>query len=142
MYALIDQNNKVADVQENQFPVHPALQWVSCDGSVKIGFLYDFDNQSFSDPSIKPLTLNDYSLAIKDLLDSKASEKNYFSEDSIVSYAHSTNQTWAQEAADFIAWRDQCWQYAIDVQARVEGGEIEPPSVGNFIANAPVLNWT
>lgn len=40
MKALI-QNNKVIDVQESEFEVHPSLSWVDCEDSVEIGDSYD-----------------------------------------------------------------------------------------------------
>ena len=43
MKALIFEN-KVVDVNENEFPVAPAMTWVDCDNTVKIGFEYDGTN--------------------------------------------------------------------------------------------------
>lgn len=40
MKALIFEN-KVVDVQENEFDVHPSMTWVDCDNTVKAGFEYD-----------------------------------------------------------------------------------------------------
>ena len=40
MKALIFEN-KVVDVQENEFDVHPSMTWVDCDNTVKAGFGYD-----------------------------------------------------------------------------------------------------
>ena len=50
MRALLDSDNKVIDVQENDFPVHSSCTWVDCDDTVKIGFEYDGTN--FTDPTI------------------------------------------------------------------------------------------
>ena len=44
MRALLDPENKVIDVQENDFPVHPSCTWIDCDDTVKIGFEYDGTN--------------------------------------------------------------------------------------------------
>lgn len=50
MRALLDSDNKVIDVQENDFPVHPSCTWIDCDDTVKIGFEYDGTN--FTDPDL------------------------------------------------------------------------------------------
>lgn len=50
MRALLDSENKVIDVQENDFPVHPSCTWIDCDDTVKIGFEYDGTN--FTDPDL------------------------------------------------------------------------------------------
>ena len=50
MKALIF-NNKVVDVQENEFDVHSSMTWVDCDDSVKIGFGYDGSNFISGAPS-------------------------------------------------------------------------------------------
>lgn len=141
MYALIDQNNKVADVSETQFDVHPNLMWVVCDNSVKMGFEYNSGDGSFIDTTIKPLTQLDYEIAIKELLASTAFEKNYDSEISIVSYRNSQNATWTQESATFIAWRDNVWTTAYQILADVEA-EIRPaPTIAEFLAEMPTITW-
>ena len=43
MKALIFEN-KVVDIQENEFDVAPTMNWVDCDNTVKIGFNYDGTN--------------------------------------------------------------------------------------------------
>lgn len=83
-----------------------------------------------------------YSEYLKKLLRDKAVEKNYDDEISIVSYANSSNATWKQEASDYIAWRDACWHYAIEINSKVSNGEIDPPSIEYFLSGAPVLNWS
>ena len=84
----------------------------------------------------------EYPNALKELFRVKANERDYDDEQSIVNYVSSTNPTWAQEAHDFIAWRDSCWNYAFDVQAQVEGGQMDAPSIEDFINNAPSLVWS
>lgn len=82
-----------------------------------------------------------YAQALQRHIDDKVQERDYDSGFSCASYVNSTNTTWSQEATAFVAWRDDCWQYAIDIQTNVEDDIIEPPSVSDFIANAPVLTW-
>lgn len=83
-----------------------------------------------------------YTNVLQRHIDDKARVKNYNDGFACASYVNSTNATWKQEATDFIAWRDACWQYAIDVQNDVESESIEAPSLEDFLANAPILNWS
>ena len=50
MRALLDSENKVIDIKETDFPVHPSCTWMDCDDTAKIGFQYDGTN--FIDPTI------------------------------------------------------------------------------------------
>jgi|TARA_Y100000289_G_C3899491_1_gene138405 hypothetical protein len=43
MKALIFEN-KVVDVQENEFEVVPTMTWIDCDNTVQIGYGYDGSN--------------------------------------------------------------------------------------------------
>lgn len=82
-----------------------------------------------------------YAIALQRHIDDNAQQRDYDSGFSCASYVNSTKSAWASEAANFVAWRDDCWQYAIDIQTNVEDDIIEPPSVSDFIANAPILTW-
>lgn len=86
--------------------------------------------------------IREFSIELQNHIDIIARNKNYDNGFACASYANSTNATWKQEAEDFIAWRDSCWQYAIDVQNDVESGSIETPTLEDFITNAPTLNWS
>ncbi len=54
MKALI-QNSKVIQIETEAFPVHPSLEWVECDGSVAVGYLYS--DGTFSPPAVIVPTL-------------------------------------------------------------------------------------
>lgn len=86
-------------------------------------------------------TKKKYSEQLQELIDLNAQEKSYEDGVSCASYINSTNLMWKQEALTFIAWRDDCWEYAYNIQTRVENGEIEPPTIEDFINNAPAINW-
>jgi hypothetical protein len=53
MKALI-LDEKVLEVQENAFPVHPSLVWIDCDDSVKGGDTYKDSKFSRVEPYIRP----------------------------------------------------------------------------------------
>lgn len=89
----------------------------------------------------KNIILRDYSKALQSLIDKKAQERNYADGYSLATYVSSSVASWKQEADTFVAWRDACWQYAIDVQNQVESGQLETPSVGDFINGVPSFSW-
>jgi len=48
--ALIDSNNRVLQVEEQDFDVHDGLQWVDCPDDVQSYYIYDPENLTFEDP--------------------------------------------------------------------------------------------
>jgi hypothetical protein len=86
--------------------------------------------------------IKSYSSELEQHINNQALEKGYSDAVSCASYANSSNEQWLQEAQDFIAWRDSCWEYAFDVQSQVEAGTITAPSLDEFIENAPPINWS
>jgi hypothetical protein len=94
----------------------------------------------------EPMKLNDdcqiqCEIRIQELLLSAAKSKTYESIYSITSYANSTNAQWAAEAKAFIAWRDNIYQIAIQMQTDVKNGTIPLPNVDDFIQSLPAITW-
>ena len=54
MKALI-LNNKVVDIQENEFEVSPEMTWVDCDSTVKTGYEYDGTNFISNEPTAEEI---------------------------------------------------------------------------------------
>ena len=54
MKALI-LNNKVVDVQENEFEVADTMSWVDCDNTVKAGFSYDGSTFTSNEPTAEEI---------------------------------------------------------------------------------------
>jgi hypothetical protein len=79
--------------------------------------------------------------ALKTHIDHIARERDYDSAVSCASYATSTNLQWQAEAQAFITWRDLVYEYALDLYAQVQAEEMEPPTLEDFIANAPSMEW-
>lgn len=48
MKALISKDNKVLEVVDVEFPVHPDLRWVDCPDTCKFG--HDYQDGKFSEP--------------------------------------------------------------------------------------------
>lgn len=85
--------------------------------------------------------LEDYTRAIQAHLDATVREKAYRHGDACASYANSTNPQWAAEAQAFIAWRDSVWSYAYSELDRVQRGLRTQPSIDEFLAELPMMQW-
>lgn len=88
-------------------------------------------------------TIEDYRIAIQAHVDAVAVGRLYDSAVSLASYATSTNPAWADEAAAFIAWRDEVWIFAYAELAKVTADppQREQPTVEDFIAELPGIEW-
>lgn len=82
-----------------------------------------------------------YTKALEKAIDDKAAERSYSSAISCASYKDSTNAQWSAEAVAFIVWRDNCYEYSYDYLAQAQGGQIPNPSIDNFIAGLPAMEW-
>jgi hypothetical protein len=57
MKALVHEN-RVVQVEENEFPVHPSMQWVSCPDEVVAGYAYEngvFIAPVPEEPEVQPI---------------------------------------------------------------------------------------
>lgn len=68
-YALIEPNNRIAQVSDSEFPVAPPLQWVQCDDDVTTEWTYDGTFYAPVPPT--PAELNAPIYAELDALDKK-----------------------------------------------------------------------
>jgi len=82
-----------------------------------------------------------YRLEIQAMIDAKSSERQYDSGATLASYVNSTIEQWANEAQAFVAWRDAVWLYALAELDKVQNGERDQPSVEDFLAELPALEW-
>jgi hypothetical protein len=82
-----------------------------------------------------------YKAAFDAHLDAVAQERQYDNRLTIVAYLSSTNPAWAAEAEAFIGWRDTCLGKMFELLAAVEAGEIQPPTIDQFISAMPVIGW-
>lgn len=79
--------------------------------------------------------------AIQDHVDAVARSRNYDSGVSLASYAASGNQSWAAEAAAFVAWRDAVWARAHAELATMAAYGRELARIEDFIVQLPVVKW-
>jgi hypothetical protein len=82
-----------------------------------------------------------YKAAFDAHLDAVAQQRQYDNRLTIAAYLGSTNPQWSAEAQAFIAWRDAALAYMFEQLAAVEGGEIEAPTIAEFIAGLPSIGW-
>ncbi|WP_266076825.1 hypothetical protein [Brucella intermedia] len=90
-------------------------------------------------PGLSPIDV--YRIEIQAHIDSKAQEKQYDSGATLASYVSSTVPGWFLDAQAFVAWRDSVWLYAFAELDKVQSGERERPSIEDFLAELPVLEW-
>lgn len=88
-----------------------------------------------------PVSIDDFKAAFDAHLDEVAQERQYDNRVSIATYATSTNPAWAAEAQAYIAWRDAALIYMFEQLATVQAGEIQPPTVAEFIAGIDPIVW-
>lgn len=85
--------------------------------------------------------LGDYKAAIVAHLDAVAVSRLYDNAVSISTYVNSTKPKWVAEATAFVAWRDEVWECAYAVEAEVILGQREQPTVAEFLAELPKMDW-
>jgi hypothetical protein len=91
--------------------------------------------------ALRASLLAGYKAAFDANLDAVAQQRQYDNRLTIVAYLSSTNAAWAAEAETFIAWRDACLGKMFELLAAVEAGEIQPPTINQFIGAMPVIEW-
>ncbi|OYW63290.1 MAG: hypothetical protein B7Z40_15350 [Bosea sp. 12-68-7] len=79
--------------------------------------------------------------AINDHIEATARSKQYDGAVAISTYVNSTVPAWAAEALAFVAWRDAVWIYAVGALDSVLGGHRAAPSVEEFLAELPAMEW-
>lgn len=104
-------------------------------------FVADFQAAVEAETQPEPLTIEDYRLAIQEHVDAVARARHYDSGVSLASYVASTNPLWSAEAQAFVAWRDAVWAYAYTELDKVMAGERAQPTIAEFIAELPAIEW-
>lgn len=83
----------------------------------------------------------DYAIAAQAHVDATAKAKGYADGIALAGYSTSTIPTWANEAATFIAWRDQIWLHAYTELAKVQAGQRAAPTIEGFLSELPAIAW-
>jgi len=96
---------------------------------------------AFLHPPAPAPTVETYQSAIQDMVDGVARSKLFNDGVTMASYVSSTVQPWAAQAQAFVAWRDAIWQYSYAELDKVQSGARPQPSVADFLAELPEINW-
>lgn len=142
MKALI-KDNKVVQVEEQEFPVHNSLVWMDCPEDCKPGWIVQ-DGQL--QPQPEPVLSNEEKIlnieeALNNHINSVARERDYDNAMSIATYVNSTNTDWKAEADAFVAWRDDVWSYAIEQLDLFKSGSRDLVTPDEFINDLPAISW-
>lgn len=97
--------------------------------------------QEYEPDLVPPAKIQEYEAAIQSLIDETARSRRYKHGDAFASYFNSTVGPWKDEAAAFVAWRDNVWQYAYSELSKVQAEEREQPSVADFLLELPEIVW-
>jgi len=80
-------------------------------------------------------------IAVQDLLDRTAHERNYDNIFTLCSYATSTDPTFAAEGQAGMAWRDLVWTTCRAIMEDVIAGMRPLPTVAEVLAELPTFVW-
>ena len=88
-----------------------------------------------------PPTLADFDAAMERHLTEERSERCYTTREPD-SYLSSSVARWAQDARDWVAHRDEVMEYALTLINEVESGQRNIPTMEEFCAGLPKIEWT
>ena len=88
-----------------------------------------------------PPTLDDFDMAMEQYLREEREARGYTTREPD-SYLTSQVPRWAQDAKDWVAHRDDVMEYALELINEVGSGQREPPTMEEFLANMPKIQWT
>jgi hypothetical protein len=86
-------------------------------------------------------TLAAYTAAVQARLDDFARTRGYDGILSACSYASSTNAKFSAEGQYCVSARDKTWAKCYAIMAEVESGKRQMPTLGEIMAELPVLSW-
>lgn len=86
-------------------------------------------------------TLDDFDKAMEEHLRQEREERGYTTREPDA-YLTSAVPRWSTDAMDWVAHRDAVMTYALTLINAVEAGEREPPTVEEFKAGLPRIEWT
>lgn len=86
-------------------------------------------------------TMADFDAAMEAHLTEERMERGYTTREPDV-YLNSQVPRWASDARDWIAHRDAVMLYALEIMNAVEAGTREPPTLDEFTAGLPKIEWS
>jgi hypothetical protein len=88
-----------------------------------------------------PPTLADFDAAMEAHLYEERAARGYTTREPDA-YLNSSVPRWAQDARDWVAHRDAVMGYALALMNQVEDGERDAPTIAEFRAGLPTIEWT
>lgn len=88
----------------------------------------------------KPVTADDYDAVMESHLLATRMDRGYTTREPDA-YINSRNERWAQDAEDFIDFRDKVMEYGLAVMNEYAATG-KAPSLDEFKAGLPQMNWT
>ena len=86
-------------------------------------------------------TLADFDAAMEQHLYEERAARGYTTREPDA-YINSSVPRWAQDARDWVAHRDAVMAYALTLMNQVEDGERDAPTMAEFRAGLPTIEWT
>ena len=112
-----------------------------CDGmDYPFSVIGDATVGEWVDPPPPPPTIEAYTSAVQNLLDTTAQAKHYDNIISCCSYAGAPNAFQAEGQAA-IEWRGNVWATCYTIMAEVQAGTIPAPTIPELLAMLPVMVW-
>ena len=88
-----------------------------------------------------PPTVADFDAAMEEHLRTEREDRGYTTREPDA-YLNSQVPRWASDARDWVAHRDAVMLYALEIMNAVEAGTREPPTLEEFKAGLPVIEWS
>ena len=90
---------------------------------------------------VPPPTLTDFDAAMEQHLYEERAARGYTTREPDA-YINSSVPRWAQDARDWVAHRDAVMAYALALINAVDDGERDAPTMAEFRAGLPAIQWT
>lgn len=85
--------------------------------------------------------IDEIKVSVQNVLNAKAQELEYDDGFTLATYATSTKERYRNQAAQFIAWRDNVWDKCYEILNAFKVDEIEMPTVEYVLERLPSLEW-
>lgn len=136
-HAIIE-NGVVTSVYRSGVPAPSGA--IEVPNGVFAGFIDNADG-TFSAPAPPPPTQDVYALAVQGHIDNVARTRGYSDGYSLASYVTSSNVGWASEAATFVRWRDDVWEYVFAQLAAVQSQQRLQPTPQELLTEIAEIVW-
>ena len=111
--------------------------------AVPVGWTRDGDTwkRTYEIVANPPPTLADFDAAMEQHLYDERAARGYTTREPDA-YINSSVPRWAQDARDWVAHRDAVMGYALALINAVDDGERDAPTMAEFCAGLPVIQWS